>query len=403
MFGKRVNLFRLFGFQVRIDASWLFVAALIAWSLAVSVFPTEYPELPYSTYWIMGALGMLGLFASIVVHELCHALVARRFGLNMRGITLFIFGGVAEMADEPQSARAEFVMAIAGPIASVIIGLVCLGIRYTLAPSWPTPARGVIAYLAWINLALAAFNMIPAFPLDGGRVLRSILWRWKGDLTGATRVSSTIGTGLAGVLMIVAVIQLFTGQFVSAVWMFMIGLFIRSASQQSYEQLVMKNALQGVPVKQFMRAEPISVPADLSLARLVDEYMYRHHFKLFPVVDEDTGEVVGCVSARAVGELPREKWPWRTVREVMSPCAAENSIGPDTDAMEALTIMSRSGNSRLMVMDQGRLVGILTLRDLMSFLAMKLQLDGKGAGVRSSSDDGGFGSRHHPAAHHHTT
>jgi len=315
---------------------------------------------------------------------------------------LFIFGGVAEMGDEPHDARAEFLMAIAGPIASIVIGLACLGVKDTVAAAWPPAARGVVAYLAWINLALAAFNMIPAFPLDGGRVLRSILWRWKGDLTGATRISSKIGTGLAGVLMVVAVIQLFTGQFVSAVWMFMIGLFVRSASQQSYEQLVMRNALQGVPVRQFMRSEPVSVPADLSVARLVDEYMYRYHFKLFPVVDEDTNEVVGCVSAKAVGVLPREKWPWKTVREVMSPCAAENSITPDTDALEALTLMSRTGNSRLMVMNEGRLVGIVTLRDLMSFLAMKLQLDGNGAAARDRSD-GGLGSPHHPAPHHHTT
>jgi len=399
MFGKRVNLFRLFGFQVRVDASWLFVAALIAWSLAYSVFPQDYPELPYSMYWAMGALGMLGLFASIIFHELCHSLVARRFGMNMKGITLFIFGGVAEMAEEPSSAKAEFLMAIAGPAASVVLGLVCLGAKAAAGATWPVAARGVVGYLGWINLILAGFNMIPAFPLDGGRVFRSIMWRWKGDLMQATHISSRLGAALAMVLMFIAVAQLFTGQFVSAVWLFMIGLFIRSASQQSWDQLVMRSTLQGVPVRKFMRTDPVSVSPDLTVARLVDEYMYRHHYKMYPVVEEETGELIGCVGTGGVKTLSREKWPWRTVRDIATPCGRENTITPDTDAMEALGIMSRTGNSRLMVLENGRLVGMLTLRDLMSFLAMKLDLDNAPKRETEKADEG-LGSHHRPAPHH---
>jgi len=399
MFGKRINVFRLLGFQVRVDASWLFVAVLIAWSLAVSLFPASYPELPYSTYWLMGGLGMIGLFASIIFHELCHSLVARRLGLNMNGITLFIFGGVAEMSEEPASAKVEFLMAIAGPIASVVLGLIFLGLSHSVAQDWPVVARGVIAYLGWINLILAAFNMIPAFPLDGGRVLRSILWHWKGDLTRATRISSTVGGALAGVLMLIAVLQLFTGQFISAVWLFMIALFIRSASQQSYNQLVMKDNLHGVPVRQFMRAEPVAVSPDLTVERLVDEYMYKHHYRMFPVVEEDTGELVGCVGTAEVRTLSREKWLWRTVRDIMAPCAAQNTIAPDTDALDAFTLMSRSANSRLMVVENEHLVGILTLRDLMSFLSTKLELDGRTAPTANRLDPR-VGSHHRPAPHH---
>lgn len=399
MFGKRINLFRLFGFQVRVDASWLFVAVLIAWSLAVSLFPASYPELPYSTYWLMGGLGMIGLFASIIFHELCHSLVARQFGMNMKGITLFIFGGVAEMSEEPSSAKAEFLMAIAGPAASVVIGLVCLGLSRTVAAGWPVVARGVVEYLGWINLVLAAFNMIPAFPLDGGRVLRSILWRWQGDLTRATRICSRIGGGLAGVMILIAVLQLFTGQFVSAVWLFLIAMFIRSASQQSYDQLVMKNTLQGVPVRQFMRTDPVTVPADLTVAQLVEDYIYKHHYRMFPVVDEDTGELIGCVGTGDVRTIGREKWPWRRVRDIVRTCAPQNTISPETDALEALQLMSRSANSRLMVIENGHLVGILTLRDLMSFLATKLELDGRTAPRRDKAAED-IGSHHHPAPHH---
>jgi len=357
--------------------------------------------LPYSTYWLMGGLGMIGLFASIIFHELCHSLVARRYGLNMKGITLFIFGGVAEMSEEPASPKVEFLMAIAGPIASAVLGLIFLGLSNSVARDWPVIARGVIAYLGWINLTLAAFNMIPAFPLDGGRVLRSILWRWKGDLTRATRISSTVGGVLAGVLMLIAVLQLFTGEFVSAVWLFMIALFIRSASQQSYDQLVMKNNLQGVPVRQFMRAEPVAVSPELTVERLVDEYMYKHHYRMFPVVEDDTGELVGCVGTAGVRSLSREKWPWRTVRDIMAPCAPQNTITPDTDALDALTLMSRSANSRLIVVDNGHLVGILTLRDLMSFLATKLELGGRAAPAANRVDPG-IGSHPRPAPHQST-
>ena len=190
MFGKRITLFRLLGFEVKIDASWLIIAVLITWSLARAVFPAYFEGLSGATYILMGIVGALGLFSSIVVHEFSHSLVARRFGLSMKGITLFIFGGVAEMEEEPPTAKAEFFMAIAGPAASVVLGGVLLGItvlgtRY----GWPNPVIGVLSYLWTINLVLAAFNLLPAFPLDGGRVLRSALWGFTGRLAWATRIA----------------------------------------------------------------------------------------------------------------------------------------------------------------------------------------------------------------------
>ena len=181
MFGKRITLFKLFGFSVRIDISWLIIVILITWSLALGLFPHYYKDLSKTTYWLMGATGALGLFVSIIFHELCHSLVARRYGLPIKGITLFIFGGVAEMEEAPPSAKAEFMMAIAGPISSVLLGVVLYGIL-TLGKGsgWPDPVNGVIGYLAAINCILAGFNLLPAFPLDGGRMLRSALWGWKG-------------------------------------------------------------------------------------------------------------------------------------------------------------------------------------------------------------------------------
>ena len=195
MFGKRIKLFELSGFEVRIDLSWLVIAVLVTWSLAKGLFPYWHPHLSNETYWTMGVAGALGLFISIVAHEFCHSLVARKFGMPMKGITLFIFGGVAEMGDEPPTARAEFMMAIVGPLSSLVIGGICyLVSRWGEAGGWNTPVNAVTYYLFYINVILAAFNLLPAFPLDGGRVLRSILWGAKGNLSWATRVSSSIGS-----------------------------------------------------------------------------------------------------------------------------------------------------------------------------------------------------------------
>lgn len=227
MFDRRVTLFRLFGFEVRVDASWLILAILISWTLAKSYFPWQYKGLTGGDYWGMGIVSALALFACIVAHEFSHSLVARRQGLPMKGITLFIFGGVAEMGEEPGTARTEFLMAIAGPIASVVLGasfyLCYLFTRGVL----PVTVTGVLAYLAWLNVALAVFNLIPAFPLDGGRVLRSALWYWKGDLRAATETAATAGGFFGMMLILFAVWQFFTGNFIGAMWYFLIGMFLQ--------------------------------------------------------------------------------------------------------------------------------------------------------------------------------
>jgi Zn-dependent protease len=190
MFGKRIRLFKLFGFEVRIDWSWIILAILVAWSLSVGFFPFRFRNLSTETYWLMGIVGALGLFFSIIFHEMSHSLVARRYGMPMKGITLFIFGGVAEMGEEPSSAKTELMMALAGPISSIVMALVFYGISLLgRQGEWPQPVIGVIQYLSYINGLLAGFNLIPAFPLDGGRILRSILWGWKSNLRWATRIS----------------------------------------------------------------------------------------------------------------------------------------------------------------------------------------------------------------------
>ena len=373
MFGNRIELFEVLGFKVRIDPSWFFIVVLVAWSLAAGYFPTAVEDLSTVTYWVMGVVGALGLFVAVVVHELSHSLVARRHGVHMEGITLFIFGGVAEMREEPRSPKSELLIALAGPAASVGIAVVCFLAAFTgAALGWGEPVLAVIQYLAVINLVVVAFNMIPAFPLDGGRVLRSILWRAKDNLKWATQVTSRVGAGFGAVLMGLGVISLLMGNFVGGMWLFLIGLFLRGAAQMGYRQLLLRRALEGEPVRRFMKSDPVTVPRAISVRELVESYIYRQHHKMYPVVDGE--RLLGCVTTREVKELPREEWERQTVGAIASGCSEENSVSPETDAMEAMAKMRSTGASRLMVVEDGRLVGVLTLKDLLEFLSMRIEL-----------------------------
>ncbi len=372
MFGRKITLFKLLGFTVRADVSWLVLAFLITWSLAVGVFPLYYKGLSQQAYWWMGVFGALGLFGSIVFHEMCHSLVARKYGLPIKGITLFIFGGVAEMEDEPQNPKTEFLMAAAGPASSVLLALIFHALSIVTEGTWPTVVNGVISYLGWINGTLAIFNLLPAFPLDGGRVLRSALWRYKGDLNWATRVASRIGSGFGFGMIFLGILSLLRGNFIGGVWWFVIGMFLRNASQMSYQQLVLRKSLEGVRVARFMKREPITVSPSTSIEELVKNYIYHYHFKMYPVVEGN--HLKGVVTIRQVKQVPPEEWPARTVGEIAEECTADNTIGPEADATKALEQMNRMGVSRLLVVDHGKLVGILTLKDMLTFLSLRADL-----------------------------
>jgi Zn-dependent protease/CBS domain-containing protein len=375
MFEKRVKIFHLLGFDVHVDASWLLLAFLIVWTLAKGLFPFYYEDLAPTTYWVMGVAGALGLFISIILHELSHSLVARRYGLSMKGITLFVFGGVAQMDEEPASAKAEFMMAVAGPIASVMLsGLAALVGFVGKMLSWPVTVTGVIDYLAWINLVLAIFNLVPAFPLDGGRILRSILWQWRKNLKWATKIASVLGSAFGVVLMILGGLSLLQGHLIQGLWWIMIGWFVRYASKTSYSQLLLRSSLEGEPVHRFMRPDPVAVSKTLSVADLVDQYIYRYHYKMFPVVEE--GRLTGCVTTREIKELPRTAWNRTLVGDIAKPRTDTNTIQRETDALKALMLMNRTGNTRLIVAEGDHLAGVLTLKDLLSFLSFKLDLEG---------------------------
>ncbi|MBP7149356.1 MAG: site-2 protease family protein [Acidobacteria bacterium] len=380
MFGRRVALFRLSGFSVHVDLSWILVAALVTWSLASGFFPLRQPGLAPAWYWAMGLAGAAGLFASIVLHELAHAAVARRFGLPIRGITLFIFGGVAEMERDPPSPRAELLMALAGPACSAALGALLLGLDAAVAGAGLPAAIGtVLFYLGLANLVLAVFNMAPAFPLDGGRALRALLWQAQNDIRRATRVASWLGSGFGLLLMALGVASMLSGQVLPGTWWILVGLFLRDAATSAYRQVLVRESLHGRDVAHFMRRDPVTVPRSISLREFVGNFFYRTHHKMYPVVADD-GALLGCLTIRSLQQVPQDDWGNQTVGSIVTPCTAENTVAPAAQALDALRQMARTGNSRLMVVDGGRLAGVVALKDLLGMVIA----DHRGEGLGNS-------------------
>lgn len=374
MLGGSVTLFRLLGFDVKLDVSWIFLAVLVTWTLAVGYFPTAHPGLTAAAYWSMAVVGAAGLFASIILHELSHSVVARGFGIPISGITLFIFGGVAEMRDEPPSPRAEFFMAIAGPLASVALAAV-FSWAAGMAGGGETAAGIVLGYLALINLVLAVFNMVPAFPLDGGRALRALLWAWKSDMHWATRITASIGFAFGLFLMAMGVLSLLGGNLVGGLWWGLIGLFLANAARSSQAQLEMRAALQGEPVRARMSVNPVTVGPEMPLEELARLALATGH-RFFPVVEGD--RLLGQVEIKTLAGIERARWAGLRVRDVMTPLADLPAVSPDDTLAEALRLMSETGRSRLLVVERAdgvpRLAGVLVLRDILRLLELRAEL-----------------------------
>ena len=377
MGSRQFRLFSLFGFEVKLDLSWLLLALLISWSLGAGMFPTEYPGLSSRTYAWMGVIGALGVFFSIVFHEFSHSLVARQYGMQIKGITLFVFGGIAEMKGEPPSPKSEFLMAVAGPLASFLLAFIFSKIEaIALLRGWPTPVVGVSNALAYINTVVAIFNLVPAFPLDGGRMLRAVLWHIRKDIHAATRISSQIGSVFGLVLIFLGVFAFIQGNIIGGMWWFLIGIFVRGAAQSSYQQLVLHEALQEQSVSHFMRRDPVTAPPSVTIRSFVEDYVYQHHFKMFPVVEKS--KLLGSISINDIRKIPREEWDSVTVRDVMQPRSDDNTISADMETEELLTSMMHPGRqSRYMVVDDGQLVGVIALKDVLELVALKMEIEGR--------------------------
>ena len=372
---RGLSLLRVGGIQIIIDYSWFVIFFLVIYSMTEVYFLQTQGRYSTPEYWIMGLAAATLLFVSVLVHELAHSFVALRHGVEVVSIRLFIFGGVAQIASEPKSGRHEFLIALAGPVASMILACFFGGIYYLFSLLWsPSSALGVIAgCLALANAGLALFNLIPGFPLDGGRILRAILWdRWN-DTGRATKVVSQIGNVFALLLIALGVVQfLLAKNLISGLWFIFIGLFMKQSALGSYQAVVLREALASVKVRQIMTDNVVAVDWLASLEELVRDYIYRHQFTHFPVFNRD--ELLGMVSLAQVKDVPKDLWPFKQVRDIMAPIDDVPSLKPNDDATEALSRMVSDDLGRMPVIEDGRLVGIVSRRDILNLFKIKSDL-----------------------------
>jgi Zn-dependent protease/CBS domain-containing protein len=370
---KGVKLFRVLGIQISLNYTWFIVFGLIAWSLASGYFPSRYPDLSPSVHWIMGFLGAFFLFLSVLVHELTHSYIAKREGIEVKEITLLFFGGVSQLTKEPEDSGKELKVALGGPLSSLVLAFVFWILsRATLPSPRLILLTGLLGYLAFINLSLAVFNLIPGFPLDGGRVLRALYWRKTGSLKKATRIASETGKWIGVGIILFGLFLILTGNLIGGFWFVIIGIFLRSTAEGGFQQVVMKGALEGVKVRELMSREIISVSPSLRINQLAEDFYLTHTHITYPVVEGE--RVVGMITLKQVKGLPRDKWTEKTVREVMMPIREEIILDPDGESVEALQKMIRTGEGRLPVVKDGKAVGIITRRDILNLLEIKTDL-----------------------------
>ena len=378
MFKNAIDLFDIFGFKIRADPSWLLIAALIVWSLSTSYFPVTLEGYSQGTYISMSIIAMLGLFASLIFHELSHSLVARRFDLKVGGITLFLFGGVAELEQEPRDPKSEFWIAIAGPLSSYFLAIVAYILVAILGQDQAsTPLYAVLSYLGLINIVLATFNLFPAFPLDGGRVFRAALWHFKGDLMSATRIASQAGTFFGIALIILGVMSIFTDAGLGGLWQILIGFFIMSASRGSYEQLVLKTALKDQTVRTAMSAAPKTADVDETVEDVVHKIMLKHNIRFVPVLDGD--RLLGFVDLPRIQQIEQQDWPSTRLADVYIASDDSNTVPPDMPTEVLFQKMSSEGQRKFMIAEKGHLLGVIALADLLTYLALRQGLSGQQA------------------------
>ena len=369
---RELASFSLFGVKIRLDASWVLLALLIAWSLASGTFPELYRGLPQSTYWGMAAATVLGVAGSIILHELGHTVVARAFGLPIKSITLFVFGGVAEMESEPKAPRAELLMAVAGPLVSAVLGFAFLALGNLLEPFAPREYSGVLHYLGVLNLTLAAFNMAPAFPLDGGRVLRAIIWMVTGDPNKSTRIAARSGEAIGLLMMGLGAVTTLTANLVGGLWWIILGWFIYGMARAHRSEAEARRLLSGAHVGNFMTAAPVTAPADMSVEDFVETVLKRTPHDLIPIMAGD--QIVGVAGFKNVKDTPRDAWREIRLGKIATPLAEVATANRSESVEAALARMQKTPTSRLVVLDRGRLAGVLTLADLAAHLRLRSEI-----------------------------
>jgi Zn-dependent protease len=377
MFPARIRLFSLLGFRVSIDISWFFLAFYLVLTLSTRYFPSELPHQRTEAYVFMGIAGALGLFLSIILHELAHAVMARSFGLPIGGITLFIFGGVAELRHEPKTPRSEFWVAIVGPIASIVIAGICYAGGIGAEAAGLLPLTAVLAFLALTNTVLALFNLVPAFPLDGGRILRSIIWWRTGNLRRATRIAAMFGSIFGIVLVLSGLSQIVSGNAMGGTWQLLIGIFLAAAASQARNQTDAAMNLKGVSVADLMDRAPLSAGPDITVDTLVNDYIYRLNRKFIIIAEE--GQALGYVGLAQIKPVPKSQWQDTFVRTIAARFTHDTAVSPSAPAVEALRKLQSNGIGHLAVLEGSKLVGTVSEASFVNYLSVREELAAAGA------------------------
>lgn len=365
---------KIFGVTIRVHYSLLLIFFLIVWSLAMGYMPDQFPGLPQARYWIIGLISGFILLASVVIHELCHSVVAKRHGVPIRRITLYFLGGAAEMTEEPGSPGAELKMASVGPLSSFAIAAGLGGLWYVFKTmDLATELIAITQYGATINAVLGGFNLLPAFPLDGGRILRSLAWKQKRSLIKATKLATRVGVALSYAMMFGGFIMIFFGGLFNGLWIIFIGWFIKSGAEAGLSQTIISEVLSDTDVSEIMSTNVVTVESKLSLDDLVKDYFLSKKFAAYPVLEG--GKVVGMVTMDRVKDVPRSRWAEGTVRDVMKPVGELVTVEPGSPVSDAMYKMSRRGEGRILVMEDDQLRGIVSGRDISHVIKARVEFE----------------------------
>jgi Zn-dependent protease len=357
-----VNTGRISGIQISLDYSWFLIFALLTWSLANNYLPSQYPEQSASFYWGVGLAASITLFISILIHEVAHSIVAQRNGMEIKSITLHFFGGVSEMTEEAETPGSELQMAAVGPLISFLLGFLFLGIWWGLGTGLPLYFSAIFQYASYANIVLAVFNSIPAFPMDGGRVLRALLWKRSGKILLATRISTKVSKVISFLFIGFGVFSLFVFSTLNGLWFLVLGFIISGNATASLNQTILSESLGDVKVFEIMTENVTTVNPDFTIQQFVDRFLNSLNHHGYPVVED--GKVLGLICEHDIKEVEMEYWDEQRVEEVMTPSDDLHTVEPEDNAADALMNMARNDVGRLPVIKDGKLVGIITRSDV---------------------------------------
>jgi len=370
MFGSSIKLFKVFGIEIRLDYSWFIIFALFAYFFGFIYFPSVLPGLNKGLLALITIVTVILFFISVLIHEMSHSLVARRKGTSVKRITLFLFGGMAQIEKEPETPYSEFIMAIAGPAASFVIAII-FGVIWAFTGNINL-IREPVKYLSIINIVLGVFNMLPGYPLDGGRVLRSIIWKVTGSLERATFIASTVGRVIGFMVIAVGIFYIFTGNFLNGVWLAFIGWFLQSSAQMGYRQLIFETSIKGIKVRDVMNENIVNVTKDITIQDLVDDYFMKYRFGRFPVIeDEKTQRFIGVISLHDIKGVSKEEWPEVKIGDIVKSVSESEKVDMSMEISDAIKKMGKNDLGHLAVMSGDKLRGIITKSDVMRFIKIR--------------------------------